>query len=217
VFHSKFITSSVYIPGTVVTMPSHKLLALAALLAVASQSASAFTPSTRSNQRGAFSPLSVVSPLRAASSDVSIDYDSAAKLAYAEWRGLNGKGDFDAARFESFKGNYEALTIANVKAAKKARDEATGDIQRLELNEFADMTVAEYQAMQSGDDSPAPAAEDSDASPVSPLQTVMDSLAAQDAASTAIGEAAAALAEEEQVRIYDETKKRVFQFTRAEL
>jgi len=98
---------------------SRKLLALAALLALASKNASAFTPSTLSTQRAEFA----ISPLGAASDDVSIDYDSAAKLAYDGWRSTFSKGDFTEEKFEPFKGNYEALTIANVKAAKSARDE----------------------------------------------------------------------------------------------
>ena len=248
-----------------------KLLALGALAALASKHVSAFTPFSLSNQRVSYSTLS-------ASDDVSIDYDAAAKLAYNEWRDMNGKGDFDASKFDAFKGNYEALTIANVKAAKKAREEGTDSVQKLELNEFADMTVAQFQAMQGGGDQVEPEIEvDSDVSivydsaarvayddwrakfdkgefveanfkvfkqnyecvaianvstkkicrenesepnlielgddaditimelkniaPANPLQTAMEALAAQDAASSAIGEAAAALAEEEEVRI----------------
>jgi hypothetical protein len=265
---------------------SRKLLALAALLALASKNVSAFTPSTLSTQRNGFA----ISPLSAASDDVSIDYDSAAKLAYDGWRNNFSKGDFNEDKYESFKGNYEALTIANVKAAKMARDQGGEAEQKLELNEYADMTVAEYQAMQAGPPDPiAPDAEDetdadtdnadanSDVSipydsaarlaydnwrvkfdkgefvatrfvvfkenyeivtvaniaakksaresgsaassielaadadtaaveidadaPASPLKAALDALQAQDAAADAIGDAAIALAEEEQVRI----------------
>lgn len=162
---------------------SHKILAVAALTALASQNASAFTPyflGRASNTR-----------LLSSSSDVSIDYDSAAKLAYDQWRATNGKGDFDQEKYDIFKANYEAITIANVKAAKKARDEgmSVDDIERLELNEYADMTAEDYMAMQGGGEQP-----------VSALDAAMDALAAQDAASGAIVDAAAALADEEQVR-----------------
>ena len=162
---------------------SHKILAVAALTALASQNASAFTPyflGRASNTR-----------LLSSSSDVSIDYDSAAKLAYDQWRAANGKGDFDQEKYDIFKANYEAITIANVKAAKKARDEgmSVDDIERLELNEYADMTAEDYMAMQGGGEQP-----------VSALDAAMDALAAQDAASGAIVDAAAALADEEQVR-----------------
>jgi hypothetical protein len=260
---------------------SHNFLALAALLALASENASAFTPSTLSSERRAFSPLFAA----AVENDVSIDYDSAAKLAYDEWRNLNSKGNFDDAKFEAFKANYVALTVANVKASKKAREDGAEIAQKLELNEFADMTVAEFQSMQGdtasaveepsvpedvedsdvsivydsaarvaydawranfnqgefvetkfqvfkenyeivavanvsakkaaresgseavlidlGDDADAVIVEIEKSAPVNPLQTAMDALAAQEAASGAIGEAAAALAEEEEVSIFD--------------
>lgn len=161
---------------------SHKVLAVAALATIASQNASAFTPYFlgRASNTRLFNSVS----------DVSIDYDAAAKLAYDQWRALNGKGDFDQEKYNVFKANYEAITIANVKAAKKARDEgmSTDDIERLELNEYADMTAEDYMAMQGGDE------------PVSALDAAMDALAAQDAASGAIVDAAVALADEEQVR-----------------
>ena len=174
---------------------SRKLLALAALLVLASENVSAFTPSTLSTQRTGFA----FSTLSAASDDVSIDYDSAAKLAYDDWRTTFGKGDFTESKFASFKSNYVSLTVANVKAAKKAREEGGEAVEKLELNDFADMTVAEYQAMQDGG-SDESTQEDSSA-PVSPLQVAMDAMEAQEAAADAIGEAAAAIAEEEQVRI----------------
>ncbi len=135
---------------------SQKFLALAALLALASENAYAFTPSTLSNQRFAHSKFSVAAV--GGDVDVSIDYDSAAKLAYDQWRSQNGKGDYDDAKFEAFKANYVALTVANVKAAKKARDEGSELAQKLELNEYADMTVAEFQAMQGGGSTEEPAA-----------------------------------------------------------
>jgi hypothetical protein len=163
---------------------SHKVLAVAALATLASQNASAFTPyflGRASNTR-----------LFSSNTDVSIDYDAAAKLAYDQWRAANGKGDFNQEKYDVFKANYEAITIANVKAAKKARDDGMSidGIERLELNEFADMTAEDYMAMQGGEEQP-----------VSALDAAMDALAAQDAASDAIVDAAAALAEEEQVRL----------------
>ena len=54
-----------------------------------------------------------------------------------------------------------------------------------------------------GDDADAVIVEIEKSAPVNPLQTAMDALAAQEAASGAIGEAAAALAEEEEVSIFD--------------
>jgi activator of HSP90 ATPase len=191
------------------TQQSRKLMALAAFLALASEHASAFTPAALSQQQR-FSVAN--SPLFAASDNVSVDYDAAAKLAYDEWRNLYGKGDFDAKKFQAFKTNYEALTIVNVKAAKKAREEGTQDVQKLELNEFADMTVEEYQNMQSGsvaasasgstattDAATTTAAAAATTTTTSPLQAAMDALNAQNAAADAISEAAAALAQEEEV------------------
>jgi hypothetical protein len=184
------------------TQQSRKLMALAAFLALASEHASAFTPAALSQQQR-FSVAN--SPLFAASDNVSVDYDAAAKLAYDEWRNLYGKGDFDAKKFQAFKTNYEALTIVNVKAAKKAREEGTQDVQKLELNEFADMTVEEYQNMQSGSvaasvsGSTATTAAAAATTTTSPLQAAMDALNAQNAAADAISEAAAALAQEEEV------------------
>jgi len=139
------------------------LLALAALAALATENASAFTPSILSTQRPAFSVLSAAAVEN--DIDVSIEYDAAAKLAYDQWRESNGKGEFNDAKFEAFKANYVALTVENVKSAKKARDEGSEVSQKLELNEFADMTVAEFQAMQGGSESAAEeVAEDSDVS-----------------------------------------------------
>jgi Cathepsin propeptide inhibitor domain (I29). len=177
-------------------------MALAAFLALASEHASAFTPATLSQQRFRVANSPNARPLFAASDDVSVDYDAAAKLAYDEWRNLYGKGDFDSNKFQAFKANYEALTIVNVKAAKKAREEGTQDVQKLELNEFADMSVEEYQKMQSGESvasSEAVPPSAPAAASTSPIQAAMDALNAQNAAADAIGEAAAALAQEEEV------------------
>lgn len=170
---------------------SRKLLALAAFLALASENVSAFTPNSLNNNRAFPTALS------AAGDDVSIDYDAAAKLAYDEWRNTFSKGDFSEDKFKAFKGNYEALTIANVKDAKKARETGTEASQKLELNEYADMTVQEFQKMQAGD-----VAEESADEPASPIKAAVDALEAQNVASSTLSEAAEALAKEEEVCIY---------------
>lgn len=126
--------------------------------------------------------------------DVSIPYDAAARLAYDDWRETYNKGSFDATRFESFKNNYKVLTVANISAAKKARDAGDEEPKKMELNEFADMSYEEFESMTNGAD------ESNDESDVSVLETAMAESAAQDVASTSLEEAAAALAEEEQVR-----------------
>ncbi len=134
--------------------------------------------------------------------DISVPYDAAARLAYDEWRELYNKGDYDDARFESFKGNYQILTVTNIAAAKKAKDAGEEAPKKLDLNEFADMTYEEYEAMNSGEavaepEVAAPAEGESD---VSLLQTVLAESEAQSIASASLEEAAAAIAEEEQVR-----------------
>jgi len=58
-------------------------------------------------------------------------------LAYNQWREQYQKGDFDDDRYDAFKANYEVLTVANVIAAKEARESGESR-ERLELDEFAD-------------------------------------------------------------------------------
>lgn len=76
-------------------------------------------------------PAPVISPAPSpaasalTSSDVSIPYDAAARLAYDEWRAANDKGAFSEPKFEKFKAHYEVITSANMAAKKKARNEGT--------------------------------------------------------------------------------------------
>ena len=57
--------------------------------------------------------------------DLSIPYDSAARLAYDQWRSANGQeGGFDEANYKAFQTKYETLTVANVIAKKMKRDMA---------------------------------------------------------------------------------------------
>ena len=130
--------------------------------------------------------------------DVSIPYDAAARLAYDEWRVTYKKGDFDATRYESFKNNYKVLTVANISASKKAKDAGEEAPEKMELNEFADMSFDEYNAMNlGGEEESSEEEEKSDSGSI--LETAMAGSAAQEAASSSLEEAAAALAEEEQV------------------
>ena len=132
-------------------------------------------------------------------SDVSIPYDAAARLAYDDWLKEFNKGEFNPTRYQQFKTNYEALTAANMAAKKKARDEGTGTVDLLTLNEFGDFSGEEYEAMQSGG-APPPAAEPS--SPGTDIMgKAMEAIESQAEASNALGEAAEALAEEEEVRL----------------
>lgn len=56
------------------------------------------------------------------SDDISIPYDSAARIAYDEWRASNNKGAFDGAKFQNFKVTYNAITSDNMASKKKARE-----------------------------------------------------------------------------------------------
>ena len=123
--------------------------------------------------------------------DVSVDYDAAARLAYDEWCAKYGKEGNDE-RFASFRDNHEALTVANVSAAKKARDEGTDRPDDLALNEYGDMTEVEYNAVMN------PQSADEGGESKGALETVMEASAAQSSASSALAEAADALAEEEE-------------------
>mmetsp|Transcript_113261 Transcript_113261/g.222092 ORF Transcript_113261/g.222092 Transcript_113261/m.222092 type:complete len:476 (+) Transcript_113261:75-1502(+) len=169
-------------------------LALLALVALeASDNASAFLPPNllRPPHGASFRATSVD---MATESDISVPYDAAARLAYDEWCSTYGK-KFDAARYQVFKENYEAITVMNVSAKKAARD--SGDSNPpplLALNEYADYTAEEYEAALSGtstSSSSAPSTGDV-------LGQVADAVESQSAASNALQEAADALAEEEE-------------------
>lgn len=168
---------------------------LPALLALAAKNADAFAPISLAPVGGTgVARFSMVAEDVNAGVDVSIDYDAAAKLAYSDWCDKFGKEASDA-KFATFKANYEALTVANVSAAKKALDEGTERPKDLELNEFGDMTEEEYMKMKSGGST-----EEEEAAPQKgALETAMEASIAQSDASNALAEAADALAEEEQV------------------
>lgn len=138
----------------------------------------------------------------AAGTDVTVPYDAAARLAYDEWRSQFQKGDFDAKRFEIFKKNYETITIANVIAKKKARDTGTVSLALLTLNEFGDVSEEEYLY---GMQSLPPPTTTTTAAPTTTgdvLSQAVEAAMLQSEASSALGEAADALAEEEEVRFY---------------
>ena len=169
---------------------SHRSFALAALGLLATQHADSFTPpGIHLSNRNTFSPFHS-STVTEATSDVSIPYDAAAKLAYDEWRGKYNKGDFDAQKYAAFKENYEIIVVANVKAAKDRR-EGKDAPSKMELNEFADMTEEQFLADQKK--------ESSDKGTGDVLSEALQVAASQSDASNALEEASAALAEEEEV------------------
>lgn len=147
--------------------------------------------------------------------DTTVPYDAAARLAYTEWTRAYNK-PYDADRYETFRANYEAITVANVRAAKVARDDGSEEApKKLDLNEFADMTAEEYMAMQKtggstmslGTETTATEAkeEEAEADPTSTgdvLGKAVEVAAMQEDASSALAEAADALAEEEEVRSF---------------
>jgi hypothetical protein len=157
---------------------------------------SAFTPaSLRSVGVRHFEPkraMAVVDMAKTeASSDVSIPYDSAARLSYDGWCSQYGK-TFDAARYEVFKENYVAITVMNMAAKKTARETGDDNPSLLALNEYADCTADEYEAAMNGEE----------AAPSSTggiLDGAMEAIEAQMTASSALQDASDALAEEEEV------------------
>ena len=163
---------------------------LALLLA---QEAVGFLPTMhRSAMHHSRQPLSAIR--MATDTDVSVPYDAAARLAYDQWRAEYNKGDFDTARYETFKTNYETITVANVSAKKKAREEGTVSLSLLTLNEFGDVSEEEFLQKQKG----GPKLEFVSTGNV--LGMAVENAELQSMASNALVEAADALAEEEQVR-----------------
>lgn len=169
------------------------LWALAALHPGHNNSVHAFNsfPSVFGNTKQTPPPLkATLSPSEPSTDaiDVSVPYDAAARLAYDSWRIKFSKGDFSSEKYDVFRSNYETLTIANVVAARKERE--GGDVtKRLELNEFADCTEAEYK-MKSGGGTTQQTTD--------VMSQALQAAASQSGASAALGEASAALAEEEE-------------------
>lgn len=126
--------------------------------------------------------------------DLSIPYDAAARLAYDEWRVKFNKGAFDAQRFENFKANYEIITVANVVAKKRLRENSSlQPTPLMTLNEYGDYSESEYLAAMSQNTS------SSASSSGNVLETAVEGAKLQSEASSALKEAANALAEEEEV------------------
>ena len=126
--------------------------------------------------------------------DLKIPYDAAARLAYDEWRAKYDKGDFDDVRYQVFKANYEAITVANVVAKKQAREEEGEPPALMTLNEYGDCTEEEYKAAMEAASAPQPTTTGD------VLGKAMESAQSQSEASNALKDAADALAEDEEVR-----------------
>lgn len=176
-------------------------LALLAVLALEGQHAAAFVPVGRAPVAGkATNHQQRVGLEMSTESDVSIPYDSAARLAYEGWCADFGK-PIDEARYEVFKENYSAITVMNVAAKKQARETGEENPSLLALNEYADCTADEYEAIMNGEQP---------SSGGNVLGQVVEAAESQSAASSALQDAADAIAEEEEVGIYSRLESSCF-------
>jgi hypothetical protein len=157
---------------------------LFALLVVAP--AAAFAPSMATRPGG----VTLSSLSAAKKNDLGIIYDSAARLAYDEWRAQFNKGDFSEERYSKFKANYEEITVANVVAKKEAREQGVESPDLLALNEYGDYSADEYEKMAQAK-SPTTTAD--------VLSQAMEAAQAQSEAGEALEDAFNALAEDEEV------------------
>lgn len=134
--------------------------------------------------------------------DVSIPYDAAARLAYDEWRAKYNKGEFDPIRYQNFQANYETITIANVVAKKQAREsgnDGNNSPSLMALNEFGDCTEEEYQALMQKKQQQQQPSQTPPTSTGDVLGRAVEAAQSQSQASSALEDAANALAEEEEV------------------
>ena len=84
--------------------------------------------------------------------EIAFPYDEEAiRFAYDGWRSIYGKGESDATRYEQFKQNYMALTVANLKAKKQAETSGVQAPDWQTLNEFGDFSLEEFEAYKRGD------------------------------------------------------------------
>ena len=66
---------------------------------------------------------------------------------YENWRRKFGKGDFDPKRFEHFKINHASLMKRNEAERRAARSAGRPDPIPRQLNEYADYSAEEYDAI----------------------------------------------------------------------
>ena len=169
-----------------------KICYTAFLALLAMEKAFAFVPNTNNFRHPSLVSVRSMVKEAPAGTDVSIPYDAAARLAYDEWRTQFNKGSFDDKRFEVFKANYEIITVANVSAKKKARDDGTSSLTLMSLNEYGDLTEEEYKKILSSGSKTISTGD--------VLSKAVENAELQSEASSALSEAADALAEEEKVR-----------------
>ena len=183
-------------------MITRRILVLSALSVLAGYHATAFTPASLQTNRFTQKRLSLATDADSAI-DVSIPYDAAARLEYDKWRSNFDKGDFDEDKFTAFKVNYEMITVANVVAAKEARETGSSP-KKFTLNQFADMTEEAYTAMMAEKDAPSADSDSNEekSESVDIMNASLNVASSQNEASAALEEASAALDEEEQVSLY---------------
>ena len=70
---------------------------------------------------------------------------------YEEWRNEYGKGGFDDARYQNFRENYIKLMTANAVEVTVARDMGDPDPVPLSLNEYGDVSAAEFSNLRLND------------------------------------------------------------------
>ena len=168
-------------PSLIITMKFQS----AAVLLLASSTA-AFAPSSLGNR------ARTVARSMATDVDLSIPYDAAARLAYDEWCSKYEK-EPDETRYENFKINYETITVANVVSKKEARESGTETGPLLTLNEFGDFSATEFEEYEKSGEQP------KTMSTGNVLDQAVESAQSQAEASSALQDAADALAEEEEV------------------
>ena len=166
---------------------------LALLILGASDYVDAFVPSNFGNVAARHNhQRNSVTVDMSTDTDVSVPYDAAARFAYENWCKEYGK-EIDESRYPTFKANYEAIAVMNVSTKKKARDSGSDSPSLLALNEFADYSAEEYEAAMNKDKEEAPSTTGNI------LGKAVEAAESQSAASSALQEAADALAEEEEV------------------
>jgi hypothetical protein len=71
--------------------------------------------------------------------------DESIREAYARWRQIYVKGDFDPVRYENFKANYLAVSARNAMDAQRARQNGETAPTPIKLNEYGDCSADEYR------------------------------------------------------------------------
>jgi hypothetical protein len=79
------------------------------------------------------------------SSSAPTPNDESIREAYARWRQMYTKGDFDSVRYENFKSNYLAVSARNVMDAQRARQNGETAPTPIKLNEYGDCSADEYR------------------------------------------------------------------------